>query len=1463
MKKPFVALLLLVGVAAMVASTAFAQQDDPNGPGFKLFDAKMVKDMVNSRALKTAVSAGPDPDTVYLGHSYQDHFNASNNWWNVWVGDFQPGVTSDPNNAVWDWDHTTGLSNHGINDSLAGWWPTRMLYNVQGGLTLPDVSRPWWAIDIGNDANYVINQGAGGKRTKGVVGIWHADPGVGGGHGVLWSPLSGSHSAWCGLRQHGDNTVVDQVTLNGFNASVTEFSQFGSPTTPTTKSLPGYISQMDQMLYRDLTPPAATTLNISFLYRTRMSTGFDNTAATRTGWFHGDPLAVTTGNFISSTDAGVNAPIDSFQVYIGVPVNDAACTYSDGVVRPVYDKQRRWFSEILRINEGSSVPYYEIFSTAGSVPADTAAATPTKSVAIPGANVDLIRNATGNTSHIVRLVFRVKTNRGFDDSDGGGGFTSTSRGAAIIDDVIVNGTNIGDFETAEQGGVNSIDNRTGASALNNWKSTGKPPSIYFHPRNVTTGELSYNDLCGDWNAPSRQCNINGNVIVAGNFDENEVSGSKLYTVDREFQQGLCSPTINFVSDPITNAPNSQGVTASMVNVTDDYYFWYTMYAGMFNLSFSGNAWAFACQAYPATQRLNGGKCWGDMILASFIFFNPEPQCFEDVEPLNGNGILGTSGAGGVPDSVRIYMYHVQECFRFAVSLGCNSSDGAYFDNLSFAFVDQPASGQVSSSNTYSVGTATASIWQFWNDAFPANETPGLPGTAAYDTCGALLKSGLNNAPSTGNELRFDVPGDTLSVIGGFVTGSTDTVLGNQTRMDIVFRILPGPGNYQAGPGRTFPPVQAMNLLQLPSNQSGVVTAGDASFWGQYISDPGTFSKGNHHGNVWWDYLTWNSARLDTTERNIFPVAGKITTSRFGTSGVGWMTTYHESDPKFNTLGYNKFRCFMVDTAGSATQTNIICDGTVPVYLTTVPQSRTGYDGSNVTKEFSKIIPDGLLTPGAHVQYFFRKSGLAFPTITATCPDTTRITSQAGESNTDGHRWQQFGVLPDRWKDPAFGGAGMASMLYIDLDDRRGEERVFVSEMDSLGGTAQTKWGAHNGWHAIGGPGAVPNSSTLTIADPRVTSYPNKNQQPGTTWDMYGTKASESLATTACTIGDRYANRASMGLLTGKQSRVGPTKEALRAYYRIIALNPGDLDTGGILGPYTNRSQNDIDILNDYLVTPVGGAGQPRGIYVTSDGFAFSEVQAGAIDPSHLTFMSTKLGITFRANSYQFVSGNQNNCADLLTTNLITTNHDIYGVANTCLWSNDLINRNPAITEATEAMFYENTGVNGPYTASVYKPSSGTRPWIAYTDAWDQRHTLSRYCDSNLGRLAYAYNSINNVFAAIGSPLGQPISTLGVPQNQHGAQFVNFMKVGNSLMRSGNARIHFGLANSDRVKIRMYDVTGRLVRTLADRSFNAGEYDLAWDGTDDSGNQVARGVYFARIEYAARGVGINGRVVVLR
>ena len=52
-----------------------------------------------------------------------------------------------------------------------------------------------------------------------------------------------------------------------------------------------------------------------------------------------------------------------------------------------------------------------------------------------------------------------------------------------------------------------------------------------------------------------------------------------------------------------------------------------------------------------------------------------------------------------------------------------------------------------------------------------------------------------------------------------------------------------------------------------------------------------------------------------------------------------------------------------------------------------------------------------------------------------------------------------------------------------------------------------------------------------------------------------------------------------------------------------------------------------------------------------------------------------------------------------------------------------------------------------------------------------------------------------------------------------------------------------------VSVRVYDVSGRLVRTLVgDQFFSAGTYEFTWDGTNEAGAQVASGTYLYALEY---------------
>lgn len=63
-----------------------------------------------------------------------------------------------------------------------------------------------------------------------------------------------------------------------------------------------------------------------------------------------------------------------------------------------------------------------------------------------------------------------------------------------------------------------------------------------------------------------------------------------------------------------------------------------------------------------------------------------------------------------------------------------------------------------------------------------------------------------------------------------------------------------------------------------------------------------------------------------------------------------------------------------------------------------------------------------------------------------------------------------------------------------------------------------------------------------------------------------------------------------------------------------------------------------------------------------------------------------------------------------------------------------------------------------------------------------------------------------------------------------------------------SRVAFELPEPHAVTLRVYDVTGRLVRTLIDdESYGQGRHEIVWRGADDSGRRCASGAYFYRLE----------------
>ncbi|MCX6841958.1 MAG: hypothetical protein NTX53_06755 [candidate division WOR-3 bacterium] len=74
-------------------------------------------------------------------------------------------------------------------------------------------------------------------------------------------------------------------------------------------------------------------------------------------------------------------------------------------------------------------------------------------------------------------------------------------------------------------------------------------------------------------------------------------------------------------------------------------------------------------------------------------------------------------------------------------------------------------------------------------------------------------------------------------------------------------------------------------------------------------------------------------------------------------------------------------------------------------------------------------------------------------------------------------------------------------------------------------------------------------------------------------------------------------------------------------------------------------------------------------------------------------------------------------------------------------------------------------------------------------------------------------------------------------------------------------IRYSLATEGPVLLRVHDLTGRVVRTLADGVMRPGRYSLSWNGADDRGRILANGIYFCR--FSAVGIRATEKLVLQR
>jgi len=77
------------------------------------------------------------------------------------------------------------------------------------------------------------------------------------------------------------------------------------------------------------------------------------------------------------------------------------------------------------------------------------------------------------------------------------------------------------------------------------------------------------------------------------------------------------------------------------------------------------------------------------------------------------------------------------------------------------------------------------------------------------------------------------------------------------------------------------------------------------------------------------------------------------------------------------------------------------------------------------------------------------------------------------------------------------------------------------------------------------------------------------------------------------------------------------------------------------------------------------------------------------------------------------------------------------------------------------------------------------------------------------------------------------------------------------------RIDFEIPKTEKVKLVIYNVLGKEIKTVLDDELHAGKYSTTWNGKDDQNNKVSSGIYFYRLTFGNNMQSITKKLTVLK
>ncbi|HVP39805.1 MAG TPA: FlgD immunoglobulin-like domain containing protein [Candidatus Saccharimonadales bacterium] len=1300
----------------------------------------------------------------------------------VWYG-FVPGgtpVTTDyyyppagktvP--ALWDFDRAPDGS-HPVAGSLASWQGWTGHHNPYlSGLTRAPATAPEVWLNYGNHPYTTANYSYAAP-------YWHQQdmtavpqpPGFGANMNI-----EGTGALWCGMLPAVAIDVLHDYRTTPYCAI----------------DFPGYGDLWDQYVVKDISIGTGGT-TLTFKYATDMDVRMDA---------GGSATPMQNGSLFDALSVWVGTPT------VALPLGAAIPTNSDIDDLLLNDASRNNLSPSITLSPGiTSCPALDCNGFGGKSDSSGTSFTTV-----------LFGQGLLNVGPNARVLFRVRTNRTNSDQwlgqvsyDGIAAHVQpggSNIGAAEVDEVYFSNAN-GYNESPKGFGLTNAYKFNTAGDLEGWSPCGKVLPIYSQIIDVgnndpnvgglgyDTGspEIKYADPCGVPGAGSSFCNLKNNVLAQ--FDMNGTSpgtnprdkySQNWPIVNGDMQQSAYSPPVHILGTPGFGRAGCdvEWDTYLYLPADDAVFFWiWVRYKP--GLSYD---LVTTCPGWSAWQR--------DPV----IYYQPQPTC----------GVNEDEQSQLMPTTTITDMELLVGTPTFCWSYGpggpgtCHANFSPLWDNLRIGMWNAP--------------DAPAIIlfdWQYWQDAYPVDvaipyahylsmqkrsDTPGsnrqnnplsspdfyvknIPANnTAIDSKTALITACVTNntRPYTRSDGGVN-QSDSVAVQSSFDPG-------RPSRMDCVFRVLPGPLTNATGP-----------WFQAYINNIG-----------QY-GTTGVAGQTTHPGGV-WRWWVWNSVQLDTSEYDSWDSTANNRVQGPGATPQYYATTIHEDDPHYAGLGMNHCLPLVDPTPGTLTgQWLAECSG---VY----------------SQEHTNIFPNYVFTPGTVITYFYRSAYLDNLNGPGLLPDTTQLYSL-------GSHYFIWRVLPDAWKDPTYGlppwhgkgwlGGDGTGQLVDDANPGLGYlakneithnvGRPCVLFVDHSFGLSQCYFQYHGAFDTVG-------------ISPFVDDYTSQAPSSGETG-----------------IGNYVCPLAGPGYTFAGSS--GPSITQLSGYGEIY-YNGGTLDSPSLSDGQNDGDANaDVQLLDAWLKLSGGKRGlwlngtsmalnlsvlRPIG----SPSRTFSSGTLGVLDGGVDGGSS--------ADNYRTLSGNSIDCPEIIGATspwLATTKMGVVG--NLCAFNYDVIPPRTDILGPNSSQLYSVGNMSAGVINSVAATGGGTSKTLI--DALDFRRLRNELCFSSYGRILQMKTVYNGWFKdGSGNRFcPDPVSPVAVGEPQSGVVNALFQNTPNPFRPTRATTIRYSVARTSPVTLKIMDVAGRVVRTLVDGSKLAGVYTATFDGRDTRGMALASGVYFYRLK----------------